>query len=163
MAVFFVLQTEFMTPMDQGEFALKFKSAPGASFAETRGRLEAVLKGLAEFKEVTYTYASIGSGDADTVRDATVFVKLVPKDERTVSVKQFVHNARPRLQKIPGVMLNFLEDPDSFQRPLAVAIQGDDIATLKKYAAAAEGGDVEDPGHRGHRGVHGAGPARSTA
>jgi hydrophobic/amphiphilic exporter-1 (mainly G- bacteria), HAE1 family len=134
MAVFFVLQTEFMTPMDQGEFALKLKSAPGASFAETRGRLEDVLKGLAEFKEVTYTYASIGSGDADTVRDATVFVKLVPKDQRTVNVKQFVHNARARLQKVPGVMLNFLEDPDSFQRPLAVAIQGDDITTLKKYA-----------------------------
>ena len=37
-AVFTVLQTEFMTPMDQGEFALKFKSAPGASIAETRGR-----------------------------------------------------------------------------------------------------------------------------
>ena len=134
-AVFFVLQTEFMTPMDQGEFALKFKSAPGASFAETRGRLEEVLKRLSEFKEVTYTYASIGSGDADTVRDATVFVKLVPKDQRTVSVKQFVHKARPQLQTIPGVMLNFLEDPDSFQRPLAVAVQGDDIATLKKYAA----------------------------
>ena len=29
-----------MTPMDQGEFVLKFKSAPGASIAETRGRLE---------------------------------------------------------------------------------------------------------------------------
>jgi len=134
MSLFFVLQTEFMTPMDQGEFALKFKSAPGSSFAETRGRLEQVLKDLAEFKEVTYTYASIGSGDADTVRDATIFVKLLPKDQRTVSLKQFVHMARPRLQRIPGVMLNFLEDPDSFQRPLAVAVQGDDIATLKKYA-----------------------------
>ena len=64
-----------------------------------------------------------------------VFVKLVPKDERDRSVKQFMHDARLRLQKIPGVMLNFLEDPDSFQKPLVVAVQGDDIATLKKYAA----------------------------
>ncbi len=135
LAVFAVLQTEFMTPMDQGEFALKFKSAPGSSIQETRGRLEAVLKGLSEFKEVQYTYASIGSGDADTVRDAMVFVKLVPKTERARSLKVFMHDARLRLEKIPGVVLNFLEDPDSFQKPLSVAVQGDDIATLKKYAA----------------------------
>jgi HAE1 family hydrophobic/amphiphilic exporter-1 len=135
LAVFAVLQAEFMTPMDQGEFALKFKSAPGSSIQETRGRLEAVLQGLSEFKEVRYTYASIGSGDADTVRDATMFVKLVPKHERASTLKEFMHAARLRLEKIPGVALNFLEDPDSWQKPLSVAIQGDDIATLKKYAS----------------------------
>ncbi len=135
LAVFAVLQAEFMTPMDQGEFALKFKSAPGSSIQETRGRLEAVLQGLSEFKEVRYTYASIGSGDADTVRDATVFVKLVPKHERARTLKTFIHAARLRLEKTPGVILNFLEDPDSFQKPLAIQIQGDDIATLKQYAA----------------------------
>ncbi len=135
LAVFTMLQTEFMTPMDQGEFALKFKSAPGSSIQETRGRLESVLQGLSEFKDVRYTYASIGSGDADTVRDATVFVKLVPKNERSRGLKMFIHDARLRLEKIPGVVLNFLEDPDSFQKPLSVAVQGDDIATLKKYAA----------------------------
>jgi len=46
-----------------------------------------------------------------------------------------VHDARHRLEKIPGVVLNFLDDPSSFQRPLTVAVQGDDIATLKQYAA----------------------------
>ncbi|HEY3382511.1 MAG TPA: efflux RND transporter permease subunit [Vicinamibacterales bacterium] len=135
LGVFAILQTEFMTPMDQGEFAVKFKSAPGSSIDETRGRLEAVLKGLSEFKEVQYTYASIGAGDADTVRDAMVFVKLVPKNERDRTLKVFMHDARVRLEKIPGVVLNFLEDPSSFQKPLAVAVRGDDIATLKKYAA----------------------------
>jgi hydrophobic/amphiphilic exporter-1 (mainly G- bacteria), HAE1 family len=135
LAVFGVLQTEFMTPMDQGEFAMKFKSAPGSSMAETRGRLESVLRGLSEFKEVQYTYAAIGAGDAETVRDAMVFVKLVPKKERARSIKMFMHDARIRLERIPGVVLNFLEDPSSFQKPLAVAVQGDDIATLKQYAA----------------------------
>ncbi len=135
LGAFFVLQTEFMTPMDEGEFALKFRSAPGSSIAETRGRLQQVLKGLSEFKEVRYTYASIGAGDSDTVRDAMVFVKLVPRRERTVNIKGFIHEARIRLERVPGVTLNFLEDPNSFQKPLAVAVQGDDITTLKRYAA----------------------------
>ena len=135
LGVFMVLETEFMTPMDQGEFVVKFKSAPGSSIAETRGRLEEVLKGLSEFKEVRYTYASIGAGDADTVRDAMVFVKLVPKHERDRGLQDFIHDARLRLQRIPGVVLSLQEDPDAFQKPLLLQVQGDDIATLKQYAA----------------------------
>ena len=85
-ALFGILQTEFQPAMDQGEFITKFKSAPGSSIEETRGRLAEVLKALGEFQEVKYSYASIGAGDSDTVRDALVFVKLVPRqgtdDER---------------------------------------------------------------------------------
>lgn len=135
LAILGMLQTEFMTTMDQGEFAMKFKSAPGSSVAETKSRMEAVLKGLSSFKEVQYTYAAIGAGDTDTVRDATVFVRLVPEEQRDRTTRQFIHEARLRLQTIPGVQLNFLEDPDSFQKPLAIYVKGDDIATLKKYAA----------------------------
>jgi hydrophobic/amphiphilic exporter-1 (mainly G- bacteria), HAE1 family len=138
LGVFGILETEFQTPMDQGEFIIKMKSAPGSSIAETRGRLELVLKGLAEFKEVRYTYASIGSGDADTVRDAAVFVKLVGKRERNGSLTQFIHNARLRLEQIPGVVLSLQEDVDSWQKPLQLAVQGDDIATLKRYASAVK-------------------------
>ncbi len=136
LGVFGILQAEFMTPMDQGEFLVRFKSAPGSSLAETRGRLENVLKALSEFKEVQYTYASIGAGDADTVRDSAVFVKLVPKHERTAGLKDFVHTARTRLEKIPGLVLSVLEEPDAWQKPLQIAVQGDDIATLKQYASA---------------------------
>ncbi len=136
LGVFSILQAEFMTPMDQGEFLVKFKSAPGSSIKETRGRLEQVLKALAEFKEVQYTYASIGSGDADTVRDSAVFVKLTPKEERKLGLKDFVHEARTRLEKIPGLVLSVQEEPDAWQKPLQIAVQGDDIATLKQYAAA---------------------------
>ncbi len=146
LGIFSIVQTEFQPQMDQGEFALKFQSAPGASFEETRGRLTEVLEGLSTFKEVQYTYASIGAGDSDTVRDATVFVRLVPKSQRALSIKQFTHLARGRLEKIPGITLNFLEDPSSFQKPLAVIIEGDDIPTLKRYAARLKDAMYTIPG-----------------
>jgi len=135
LGVFGLLQAEFQPPMDQGEFLIKFKSAPGSSFAETRGRLEDVLKALAEFKEVAYSYGSIGSGDADTVRDAMVFVRLTPKEQREgIKTRAFIHDARKRLEKVPGIVLSVQEDPDAFQKALLIAIQGDDIETLKQYA-----------------------------
>jgi len=132
--IFAVLQTEFMTPLDQGEFAIRFRTAPGSSIVETRGRLEEVLKALAEYQEVKFTYASIGAGDTDTVRDAMVFVKLVDKGERKRSLRRFLHDSRARLERIPGVALSVLEEPDAWQKPLQVVVRGDDIATLKRYA-----------------------------
>jgi HAE1 family hydrophobic/amphiphilic exporter-1 len=134
LAVFAFLQTEFMTPMDQGEFAIRFKSAPGASIVETRGRLEQVLAALKEYPEVKYTYASIGGGDADTVRDTLIFVKMTEKNQRTIGLKKFVAVVRARLEKVPGITLSVLEEPDAWQKPLQVAIKGDDIPTLKRYA-----------------------------
>ena len=138
LGVFSTLQAEFMTPMDQGELVMKLKSAPGSSIAETRGRLAEVLKAVAEWKEVSYTYASIGAGDADTVRDATVFVKLVPKGERAFGLRAFAHDLRVRLEKVPGITVSIQEDPDAMQKPLSVAVQGEDIATLKQYAQAVK-------------------------
>ncbi len=134
LGVFAVLQSEFMTPMDQGEFVVRFKTAPGSSIVETRARLEQVLKALAERNEVMYTYASIGAGDADTVRDAMVFVKLVDRSERKTALKQFLSQERKRLERIPGIELSVQEDPDAFQKPLQIGIRGDDIPTLKRYA-----------------------------
>ncbi len=133
-----VLPTEFLSHMDQGEFAVRFQSAPGSSMAETRGRLTQVLKALSESREIQFTYASIGAGESDTVRDATVFVKLVPRAERERTLRQFVHDTRVRLEKIPGVQLWVLEESDAFRKPLQILIQGDDIATLKRYAAAVK-------------------------
>ena len=133
--IFGTLPTEFQPVMDQSEFIVKFRSAPGSSMDETRGRLGAVLKGLAEFPAVKYSYGTIGAGDADTVRDAMVFVKLVPRSERSTNVIGFIHTARARLEKIPGVTLSLMDNPDSFQKALVIVLQGDEVSTLKKYAA----------------------------
>ncbi|MRR11546.1 efflux RND transporter permease subunit, partial [bacterium] len=44
--LFGTLQSEFMANPDQAEFQIKFKTAPDASFEETRGRMDAVLAEL---------------------------------------------------------------------------------------------------------------------
>ncbi len=133
--VFGTLQAEFQPSMDQGEFIIKFKSGPGSSMEETRGRLGEILKGLGEFKEVRYSYGSIGAGDADTVRDGMVYVKLVARKERGVNVQGVIHKIRGRLQQIPGITLSMMDNPDSFQKALVIVLQGEEITTLKKYAA----------------------------
>lgn len=138
LGVLAMLQQEFMPPFDRGEFAVRFKSAPSASLAETESRLREVVKALHGFPEIAHTYATIGAGDSDTVRDAMVYVKLVDKSARRRSQAQLLPEVRARLEQIPGLVLSVLDEPDAWDKPFQMNIRGDDIALLKQYAAAVK-------------------------
>ena len=134
--LFGTLESEFMANPDQAEFQVKFKTAPDASFEETRGRMEAVLAELKKMPEVRHTYASIGAGDMGTVRDARVYVKLVDKSERTKHAKVLASEARGRISGIAGIIPSVEMQSDEFaEKPVMVSIRGEEIPLLKQYAA----------------------------
>ncbi|MCK6683441.1 MAG: efflux RND transporter permease subunit [Thermoanaerobaculia bacterium] len=136
LAIFGSLQSEFMVPYDQGEFQIKFKTAPDASFAETRGRMAAVLTALKAMPEIQHTYASIGAGETGTVRDARVYVKLKDKSQRTKHAVALAGEARKRIEGIPGIIPSVEMQADEFaEKPLMVSIRGEEIPLLKQYAA----------------------------
>jgi len=134
--LFGTLESEFMASPDQAEFQIKFKTAPDASFEETRGRMDAVLAELKKMPEVQHTYASIGAGDMGTVRDARVYVKLVEKSERTKHAKVLASEARGRIAGIAGIIPSVEMQSDEFaEKPVMVSIRGEEIPLLKEYAA----------------------------
>ena len=134
--LFGTLKSEFMANPDQAEFQIKFKTAPDASFEETRGRMEAVLAELKKMPEVKHTYASIGAGDMGTVRDARVYVKLVDKSERKKHASVLAAEARRRIAPIAGIIPSVEMQSDEFaEKPVMVSIRGEEIPLLKKYAA----------------------------
>jgi HAE1 family hydrophobic/amphiphilic exporter-1 len=136
LGVFSVLQTEFFSNFDKGEFQLNFKSAPDASLEETRSRLAAIEAALKEIPEVKHSYSTIGAGDTGTVRDARVFVKLKERKERKRNQAELQRDLRVRIEKIPGVLPAILEwAGGSSEKPLVVNIRGEDITLLKQYAA----------------------------
>ena len=134
-AMFGVLETAFLPPYDQAEFQINFKTAPNASIAETRNRVESVLKVLGEFPEVKHTYATIGAGDWGTVRDASVYVKLVERDARIRNQFLLQRAVRERLRHVAGIVPSFAEPGNMDSRkPLLVSIQGEDLDQLKQHA-----------------------------
>jgi HAE1 family hydrophobic/amphiphilic exporter-1 len=134
--LFGTLQSEFMVVEDQAEFQIRFKTAPDASFDETRGRLDAILAELKKMPEVKLTYASIGAGETGTVRDARVYVKLVDKKDRTRHATVLAAEARKRIAPIAGIIPSIEMQTDSFaEKPIMVSIRGEEIPLLKQYAA----------------------------
>ncbi|HSL99947.1 MAG TPA: efflux RND transporter permease subunit [Candidatus Limnocylindria bacterium] len=147
MGVFFTLKSEFFSPYDQAEFQINFLTAPDASIDETRGRLDAVLAEVARSPEVKHTYATIGAGDAGTVRDGMVYLKLTEKKERKRSQEELQRFLRGRLLEIPGIVPSFTEvGRMTGDKPLVVNIRGEDIDLLKRYAADLKGELYRIPG-----------------
>ncbi|MHB8940461.1 MAG: efflux RND transporter permease subunit [Desulfobacteria bacterium] len=131
------LKTEFFTPVDRAEFQINFKSAPDASLVETRDRVEAILSELRKIREVRRTFATIGAGDAGTVRDGMVYVKLSEKKERKRGQDEIQKEVRERLEGIPGILPAIVEvGRITGEKPFTVAVRGEDIGLLKGYAAA---------------------------
>ncbi|HSL22868.1 MAG TPA: efflux RND transporter permease subunit [Vicinamibacterales bacterium] len=129
------MESEFFPQYDQGEFTVSFKTAPDASIDETRDRLDAVLKTLRELPEIEQTYASIGAGDAGTVRDGRVYVKLTELRSRARRQAEIQRDVRARLQVIPGIIpsLGLAHSFDN-RKPLLVNVRGENIDQLKSYA-----------------------------
>ncbi|MFZ5572946.1 MAG: efflux RND transporter permease subunit [Thermodesulfobacteriota bacterium] len=135
LAVFGSLQQEFISPSDQGEFVINVKTAPDASIAETRNRADVILAALKQIPEIQLVYASIGAGEASTVRDLNYYIKLTERKNRTRRQEAVMEQARAFLDDIPGIQASFLEAGRLDDRkPLLVSIRGEDLGLLKQYA-----------------------------
>jgi len=138
-AVMANLQSEFFPQFDQGEFVVSFNTAPDASIEETQGRLSEVI-GTLRGPDVARLYASIGAGDAGTVRDARVYVKLADRAARARGQQQIERDLRARLLRIPGIIASIGKaDALDNRKPLQVSVRGEDIARLKEYSQRLKG------------------------
>ena len=145
--IFGVLESEFVPVSDQGELLIKFTTAPDASIDETRDRMKAVLGVLSAVPEVHRTYATIGAGDTGTVRDATVYVKLVDRHMRSRSQEEVGQDVRARLADLPGIVPEIAEaDRMDPRKPLLVSIRGEDLTQLKQYGARIKNEIYSIPG-----------------
>jgi HAE1 family hydrophobic/amphiphilic exporter-1 len=136
LAVMGTLESNFMQPQDRSEFQLTFKTAPTASIAETRDRLGAVLGVLKAVPEIDHTYATIGANET-TVRDASIYVHLLPLGRRTRSQFAIMRELRRRLHDVPGIRPSFGEagSMNGGQKPLLINLRGEDLTVLRASAA----------------------------
>ncbi len=141
------LDTAFIPDYDRSEFQVNFKTAPDASMEETRNRLEAMLAGIKDLPEIHHTYATIGAGDSGTVRNGSIYVKLVEKNERTRDQDEMRRVVRNQLAKVPGLILSVESaSHETAQKPLQIQIRGEKIGQLKAYAKELKQGLKEIPG-----------------
>ncbi|MFA6978785.1 MAG: efflux RND transporter permease subunit [Ignavibacteriaceae bacterium] len=134
-----LLGAEFFPFIDQNQFIIDVKAAPGSSLEQTSSICAEMEKSLLKRPEVTTVLTTIGSAN-NPVTDATILVKLVKKKDRKKGVRQLITESRNEFKKIAGAKLAYLIEggPGGNEKPVTFSIRGEDIKVISKLADQVE-------------------------
>jgi HAE1 family hydrophobic/amphiphilic exporter-1 len=127
---------QFMPLTDRGELQVGIETPVGSSLAYTRAKGEEIDRSLRSRPEVAYTYFTIGGGQQLTVTDGTIYVKLKPKGERSLTQEQFEIALRRDMLTFRGVQARIGEagGMGGGQAPVQINIIGPDMGRLQELS-----------------------------
>ena len=96
-----VVGAGFVPEMDESEFQIDIETPPGSNLEYTRLKAQEIARIARQRPEVAYTYTTVG-GQGDAVDEGIVFVKLVPKTERSRSQAMVVAEMRSAIKELCG-------------------------------------------------------------
>lgn len=124
----------FFSKDDRSEVNIRFEMEPGASLAHTRAKLDEILRFVEAHPEVRYTYATLGdaTGQVDV---GTIFVRLVPLDERDVYAEDFAEVLRAELNGVHGVTPSvYTNSMSGGYKQIQIQLRGTDPLALQQAA-----------------------------
>lgn len=132
-----LLGTEFVPKADFSETSLSFHTPVGSSLQATEAKTKQVEAILREFPEVKYTLSTINTGNAQGTMYASVYVRLVDRQARTLNADAMAAKLRDRLRTVPGITVTHagLLDPVGGNKQIEFSLQGDDLAELERLTA----------------------------
>jgi HAE1 family hydrophobic/amphiphilic exporter-1 len=134
-----LLGTEFVPKSDFSETTVNFNTPVGSSLEMTEEKARQVEAILREFPEVRYTLTTINTGNSAGKMYASIYIRLVDRKERSVSVDAMSTVLRKRLQSVAGITVTHvgLMDAVGGQKQIIFSIQGTDMAELERLTAVA--------------------------
>src|SRR3954463_386964 len=127
----------FAPDSDRSELTVTVEAPPGASLEYTRVVTEQVARQVRAHSEVQYTYSTVGSASGSGGVDVgSVYLRLKPRHERSVSQQALGKELRRELKQIGGATAYLLEagGPGGGRKPLQLQVKGPDAATLQLLA-----------------------------
>ncbi len=132
----------FVPESDRSEITLIVETPPGSSLHYTRLKTEEVAQVARNHPEVAYTYTTIGTPlplRAPGVDQAQVYVRLVPKADRSISQAELGQLMRGELNQVGGTTVSvFTSGFGGAFKQIQLQMSGDDIARLTELAERAK-------------------------
>ncbi|MBA4262841.1 MAG: nodulation protein NolG, partial [Comamonadaceae bacterium] len=129
-----LLGTEFVPKADFSETQVSFQTPVGSSLQATEAKVRQVEAILREFPEVRYTLSTINTVNAQGRNNASIYLRLVDRKERSLNADAMAARLRERLRSVPGITVTHagLLDPVGGNKQIEFSIQGDDLAELER-------------------------------
>jgi HAE1 family hydrophobic/amphiphilic exporter-1 len=95
---------------------------------------------------VAYTYARVGGRLSESVDEASIYVRLLPRSEREASQEEIARDLRDRLRTVAGVDAFLIAGGMGPRRQIQLEVRGPELATLFRLAEEVATAVREVPG-----------------
>jgi multidrug efflux pump subunit AcrB len=134
--LFIQLPTAFQPDIDSGTSSLKIELPPGAQLADTTRAVDQATAILRQQPEVKQVFEYIG--DDGDVRRGSIYLDLVPADDRRVSTKEFERRVVPQMAAIPDARVYFENQQSGGGRDVTIMLASDNPTLLERTAHKVE-------------------------
>ena len=138
---FFFGGAGFVPESDRSEISFVVETPPSSSLEYTRIKSEEVARIARAHKEVAYTYTTIGTSlpmRAPGVDQALIYVRLVPKADRSVRQATLGQRLRTELAQVGGVKVSvFTSGFGGAFKQIQLQLRGPDAVRLTQLAEQA--------------------------
>ena len=125
--------SSFFPVEDRSEFNLTIETPPGSSLPYTRMKAIETSAAIRALEGVAYTYTTIG-GESGSVDEASMYVRLHPRDDRDLHQTEVERNARVALARISGATVGVAASGMGSTKQIQMQLQGPDAGTLSELA-----------------------------
>jgi HAE1 family hydrophobic/amphiphilic exporter-1 len=136
-----LLGTEFVPKADFSETSVNFYTPVGSSLEATEARAQQVDGIIRSLPEVRYTLTTINTGTEQGKMYASVYIRLVDRKLRSLSVDQMSVQLRKALASVAGITVTHVGLLDSVGggKQVQFSILGTDTAELERITTGAMG------------------------
>jgi HAE1 family hydrophobic/amphiphilic exporter-1 len=145
--LFMFVGKNFLPVDDQSQFEINVRAPEGSTLAATSTLAERISADLRKLPGVTDTLTTIGGGAQEQVNVASIYVKLQPLEERSVSQNDLMVRARSEvlaryLKEFPGQLRTSVQQVAAISgggfrnADIQYVIGGPDLEKLTKYSDA---------------------------
>ncbi|HET8655326.1 MAG TPA: efflux RND transporter permease subunit [Longimicrobiaceae bacterium] len=126
--------SEFFPSDDRSEVSMVVDTPPGSSLEYTQRKVNEMTRLIRAHPEVEYVYATIG-GQTGEVDEADLYIRLVPKDQRTTSQEELGAQLRREAQTVAGATAWVSNGGiGGAQKQIQVQLHGPDVEVLNRLA-----------------------------
>ena len=145
--LFMFVGKNFLPVDDQAQFEVNVRAPEGSTLGATSALAERIAVDMRKLNGVTDTLTTIGGGQQEQVNVASIYVKLTPIEERSISQQDVMVRARSEvlgkyLQQYPGQLRTSVQQVAAISgggfrnADIQYVIGGPDLNKLTQYAEA---------------------------
>jgi HAE1 family hydrophobic/amphiphilic exporter-1 len=138
--------SSFFGADDRSELNIGLETPPGSNLDYTRIKAEEAGRMARARPEVAYTYTTLGGANGG-VDNGNIYVRLVPKNKRSISATALGEQLRVEVGRIAGATMTvYTNDFSGAQKQIQIQLRGGTLASLNSAAAAIASEVKQVPG-----------------